>query len=190
MLEALDNDHGVCGRCQNRCCDTLESDQELKAPMSFSDVARIAAHTGSTPSMFATCSKKPPPKLLATLRAQSPSLAPLFHMDKFIHLKVQQDNSCVLLNAQGRCSLPRGVRPRYCALYPLWFDFDPVAQEFTVQVVGSNECQAVKELGSGLDAILQVFQLPWEEAQKLVQRTRVEIRDHAQMSNGSFAYLI
>jgi Fe-S-cluster containining protein len=143
MVEVLDNDHGVCGRCRHRCCHTFESDQEFKAPMSFSDVIRIAAHTGSNPTMFATSSDKPPPKALIAHRDQSPNLAALFHMDKFIHLKVQ-NGSCVLLRSQDRCSLPRDVRPRYCALYPLWFDFEPVAKEFSVQVVGNNECQAVK----------------------------------------------
>ncbi len=186
---ATDNDHAVCGRCASPCCHLLGSDDDLRAPMSCSDVERVAAHTGRKPAEIAVLSQGPSPIELANLRHQCPTMAGLFSPENTIYLRTR-GGSCVLLDQGGRCSLPWGVRPRYCALYPLWFGLDPIARELIVLVAGTAECQAVKESSSDLDAILRKFGLRWNDVKNLVELTYAEIDRHAEMSSEALVCLV
>ena len=138
---------------------------------------------------FVQFADQPSSQSLAAIRDQVPSMSPLYERGQFIHLKYK-DGACVLLNEQARCSLPRDVRPRYCALYPLWLKTDPLTQGESLEVVGSQACQAVAEVGSNANAILKMFGFPGEEMMALLKQTQTEIQEHRTMSDEVLAVLL
>ncbi len=104
-------------------------------------------------------------------------------------LCVGERRACVLSNEQRRCPLPRGVRPRYRAFYPLWFELDPLTQDVSLEVVGSRACLAIVESSADAEAILKMFGFHREEMMVLVQRSRAKIREHRTMPDETLAAL-
>ena len=189
MLAILNNDHEVCNRCTSCCCYTCEGGSGPRAPMSCCDVVRIAAHSGKNAREFAQLADRPARESLADIWDQVPSLGALYERGHFIHLKYE-NGACVLLDEQGRCRLPRDVRPRYCAFYPLWFTFDPLTRDISLKIVGSSACRAVVESSAEAETVLKMFRYHRDEMLALAQRTRSEIQEHRMLSDKALATLV
>lgn len=135
----------VCERCA-QCCAIAPGDEGWIFPLFDLEVQRIGAHCGrddwyaledNTDRLVQAMQK-----LFPGWEEQVAQKLPV--PGKHRRLRANADGVCVFLGPDG-CSLPRGVRPAHCSLFPFW------VQGRTVTRLVAPECLAMRESGSMID---------------------------------------
>lgn len=116
----------VCARCAAigpTCCRTDPTGGARCFPLSEAEKERIAPHAAAR-NLPSAVPEENSPEFLRCIRTLFPDkpaeLARAFPPGK-THWRLPLDaaGDCVFLEAAG-CALPRGARPWYCQLFPLW----------------------------------------------------------------------
>jgi Fe-S-cluster containining protein len=177
----------VCARCPRAlgesCCEV--QDGERLATLTWSDVDRIAAHTGRAGRSFAELDPLTE-SLALEYEARRPLYRGYFARGPFRLTLRRRAGACVFLDRARGCRLPPEVRPTACQLYPFELAADG-SWTLMVQRFGTLEaarrapgesCLAVEEARS-LDELHRAFGLSNAQVESLAGRLREEVRAHA-----------
>jgi len=136
----------VCSRCAARnrtCCSLSGGDEEFCFPISMPEMEAIrsAGHGGedcfvlapNTPGFVRQLSMLMPE---ADIRTAFP--VPGTHW----RLATSGQGDCVFLGREG-CVLPRGARPIYCRLFPLWVFHGQLTWFTASECLANEECSSL-----------------------------------------------
>ena len=124
--------------------------------------------TSSDAGRAAVCSmEKNSEEFLKSMRYLFPSqpkkITALFPSDAMHYrLRLNDNGACTFLGEHG-CRLPRGVRPWYCLLFPVWY------QSGQLTVFLSDVCLATRDISDPLLA-LQRLDVPEQTARQIYRR--------------------
>lgn len=179
----LGHDDPLCGQCSRQsggCCVTTLEDTAYCFPLSEKEITRLLpyAHlaapltaeekTSSDAGRAAVCSmQKNSEEFLKSMRYLFPSqpkkITELFPSDAMHYrLRLNDNGACTFLGEHG-CRLPRGVRPWYCLLFPVWY------QSGQLTVFLSDVCLATRDISDPLLA-LQRLDVPEQTARQIYRR--------------------
>ena len=179
---------GPCGSCKARygrsCCE-LPAGATPTFGMTLSEISRIAK-SGYDPSFFVTAEKLTPEEWMDFVR-KSDVFAQLFAGRIRFRLNVSPSSpgtsACVFLKKGEGCSLPVGVRPGSCRLYPFWFDRELVKGDGSDDIsINSglfvNNCYGHQLAKSGIP-LLNMFNTSVDELTAIARRLVDDSYAHA-----------
>ncbi|MDR1685147.1 MAG: zinc/iron-chelating domain-containing protein [Desulfovibrio sp.] len=135
----------LCAAAGKTCCRADPAQAHLIFPLSPAERRRLAANTadgGETP----WAARPNTPDFISAVHSLFPRdkkrIEELFPADgEHWSLRLRPDGACVFLDSDG-CRLPRGARPGYCLLFPVWIVGG------TLTLFASQECLIARKAGS------------------------------------------
>ena len=171
----------ICQRCAGvgrDCCRALPTDdQRHRLGLTIDDVIRMSTRLGRHPADFAVIDRVSP-QIIAQIASCIPGSERMFPHGLRITFKLDERGVCVLCDPERGCLLTLEDRPRFCALYPSWYD----ATDFNLypfMLAPPERCLAVEEAGVEPEVLYRCLRIDPHTLVKIARASDEELRRHA-----------
>jgi hypothetical protein len=144
-----------CGQRGRDCCHLLDEATSARIGFTVSDLIRIKQFTGKRPSEYATIEQLNDEQWDAV---QVIPRAKLMFPHRIRMAPTLTAGACSLLTPTG-CPMPVGVRPRYCALYPCWYDPDDEYALLPFYCSSPERCLVIERADNDPEKLFQLLSI-------------------------------
>jgi len=172
----------ACQRCAavgRDCCRVLPIDNPRhRLGLTIDDVLRMGARLGRSPCDFAAI-EPIEPQLVKLIADGVPGSERMFVHQVRITLRLDDRGVCVLHDPKRGCPLSIMDRPRFCALYPAWYDPADLGL-YPFALIIPTRCLAVDECGMAPEVLFQALGIDPHVLVDIAAASNAELCRHAE----------